>query len=219
MSAWTKFPTSWIIQDKGLTSFSWQSYKSDATAALLILMALVIRRNMNNMGVSTEERANLDTDIVEATYDQIQALVYISRSKISKGLGLLMKLKIIERSIVNRSFYKIFGLGLAGNWAKLPQRRLMTYNRITAFEIFTLRTKSELNALKLYLLMVAFRSSKTSYAHLGYTKFTEYAGVNPNDIMKAKSHLINLGLISVDFDIENAKDKSNPPLRYKVHGL
>lgn len=219
MSAWAKFPTTWIIQDKTLNALSWQKYKSDATVALLILMALVIKRNIDNMGISTEERAKASPDVVGITYDQIQTLVCISRSKVSKGLALLMQLKIIERSIVNRSFYKISGLGEAGQWAKLPQRRLMSHNRISAFETFTLRTKSELNALKLYLLMIAFRSSTSSYAHLGYSKLTEYAGVMANDIMKAKSHLINLGLISVDYDFDNAKDKSKPPLRYKLHGL
>lgn len=218
MSAWAKFPTGWIIKQKGLSNLSWHLYKSDAIAALLVLMALSIKRNIDNIETKDEEREAGLTG-VKATYDEIQALIDISRIKVAKGLAVLKEKGIIWVVPNQRSEYQIKGLDIAGEWAALPQSRLMTHRRIFAFESFTLRTKSELDALKLYLLMIAFRNHKSGFAHLAYGNFHEYAGVSANYVMKAKSHLINLGLITVQQDFDNAKDKTNPPMCYRINGL
>ncbi len=215
MLAWAKFPTKWIIEKK-LKQIAWKRHKSDGTAALLVLIALAVKRNRDQFKRGTEVNAL----IVKATYDDIQDLIGISRSKVSKGLDLLEGLNIIERVSNKRSHYSIIGLDVSGCWGKLPQGLLIQQTgRISAFEPFHLRSRSELDALKLYLLMVAFRNSVTGYAHIGYKKITEYTGVDKRHLKRAKSHLINLGLIHVDLDYENALEKANPPLRYNVLGL
>ncbi len=220
MSAWTNFPTAWIIADKKLDGLSWHRYKADAIAALLILIALAIKRNMDRMGIEQDERIALsNNEYVKATYDDLQDMLLISRSKVANGIALLIGFNIIERAINNKSLYKLTGCTQIGKWAKLPQGILMRGKRLTGFDSFTLRSKNELNALKLYLLMIAFRNTKTSYASLGYSAFTEYTGVQPNDIKKAKSHLINLNLISVEANTDFVQDKTKPSLRYKLTGL
>jgi len=215
LQAWAKFPTGWILQQKGLTFICWRKYKSDGTAALLVLIALAVKRNLDQKG----HKRHSDTSIVTATYDEIQELLNISRSKVAKGLALLVQLKIINRVENHRSGYHLIGLGDLGGWAKLPQERLMGSNRISVFEVFYLRSKSELYALKLYLLLMAVRDRKTGYAHIGYDRITEYSGIHGSNIKKAKSHLISLGLIYVEDDHEFAREKSEPPLRYKILGL
>ncbi|MBU4233957.1 MAG: hypothetical protein L6277_15640 [Desulfobacterales bacterium] len=213
MGAWAKFPTKWILQQE-LNFIVWRKHKSDGIAALLVLIALAVKRNRDKMGAPED-----DASIVKATYDEIQDLVAISRIKVSKGLALLVALEIIKR-VDNRSHYHIVGIDVPGEWAKLPQERLMQQpGRISVFGPFNLRSKSELDALKLYLLMVAFRSSKTGCAHIGYEKITKYTGVIARDLKKAKSHLISLGLIHVDLDLEKDRENARPPMRYKILGL
>ena len=213
--AWAKFPTRWILQRK-LNLISWRAYKSDGTAALLVLIALAVKRNRDQV----ERVPEGDASMVKATYDEIQDLIGISRAKVAHGLDLLARLRIIERVEDKRSYYRIIGLNEPGRWAKLPQELMMDQpGRISAFDPFTLRSKSEFDALKLYLLMVAFRNTRTGFAHIGYEKISEYTGVGTRYLRKAKSHLISLGLIHVDLDYENAMEQSKPPLRYKVLGL
>ena len=101
------------------------------------------------------ERSEDDATIVKATYDEIQDLIGISRSKIANGLALLVDLKIIVKD-KNRSHYRIIGLDVAGSWTKLPQEWLLQQPG-HIFEPFNLRSKSELDALKIYLLLLTFR--------------------------------------------------------------
>lgn len=216
MGAWAKFPTKWIRPpENGLRSIVWRKHKGDSIAALLVLISLAVKRNRDKM-----ERSEENTAIVKATYDKIQDLVGISRSKIAKGLALLMELKIIEHvKNKTRSYYRIIGLDVAGSWAKLPQELLMQQPG-HIFEPFNLRSKSELDALKIYLLLLAFRNDMTGYTNIGYDKITKYTGVIARNIKKAKSHLISLGLIYVDSDKEDFMEEAkHPPMRYKILGL
>lgn len=217
MEAWAKFPTKPIIEEKSLKYLIWKRHKSDGTAALLVLIALAVKRNLDG-----KKKQPASSSVVTATYDDIQALVAISRSKVSKGLALLAELKSIERLKDDRSSYRLVGLDTKGGWAQLPQNRLMQHtgspsDRICAFEPFYLRAKSELDALKVYLLMIAFRDWRTGYAHIGYGKIMDYTGIAQRDIKKAKSHLISLGLIYAEHDQEGETTKQS--LRYKVIGL
>lgn len=216
MEAWAKFPTRWIVQQKGLISIEWRKYKSNGIAALLVLIALAVKRNLDNKN----RQAGDDASVVMATYDDIQELVSISRIKVSKGLALLLELKVIERVENNRSSYRMVDIKTNGAWAKLPQTRLMQAGgRISVFDSFYLRSNSELNALKVYLYMIAARNIQTGYAHISYEKITGYTGVHASKLKQAKSHLISLGLIHVEDDIEFSKEKTKPALRYKILGL
>ncbi|OGU18629.1 MAG: hypothetical protein A2X85_17475 [Geobacteraceae bacterium GWF2_54_21] len=215
MKAWAQFPTKWILQNKDLNQILWRQHKSNGIAALLVLIALVVKRNVDKIKGPSPD----DASTVIATYNDIQKLVTISRSKVSKGLTLLTDLNIIERVEANRSNYRLHGVVAQGEWAMLPQEHLMLSGRISAFDAFNLRSQSELDALKIYLLMVAFRNTKSGYAHIGFNKITEYTGVSTRNLKKAKSHLISLGLIHADSDTENVQVGAHPPLRYKILGF
>lgn len=54
--AWAKIPTAWVIHESKLARFSWKQHGSDATAALILLIALAIRYNQSNTGKKVEDR-------------------------------------------------------------------------------------------------------------------------------------------------------------------
>lgn len=69
---------------------------------------------------------------------------------------------------------------------------------VQAFTSFKLRSKVELHALKIYLVIVAFRNNSTNYTQLSYEKISEYAFVQKNDIKSALSLLVTNKLIQID---------------------
>jgi hypothetical protein len=70
--------------------------------------------------------------------------------------------------------------------------------RISAFADFRLRSVTELNALKLYLLFVARRDRKTNMAHLSYDKIEEYAAILRPRIKAGISLLVTQGMLHVE---------------------
>jgi hypothetical protein len=214
--AWAKFPTRWI-HDGVLKGFVWGQHKGDAIAALLLLIAMAIQRNRQNM--RSQRVGEIDGEIVIATYDDLLGLMPMSRAKVASGLALLMEMRVAVRDEQIASVYRLPGIGENGGWAKLPQSQLMAQGHMAAFAGFTLRKQTELDALKLYLLMIAMRSNQTGFAHIGYPKMTEYSGVAANRIKRAKSHLISSELIHVETDEGGRRDEGRPPMRYKILGL
>lgn len=214
--AWAKFPTRWI-NDGALKQFVWGEQKGDAVAALLLIIALAIRRNRQGMKLDTSLAP--DSDIVVATYDDLLDLVPMSRAKVSGGLALLLRAGVVVRDAQIASVYRLPGVGENGGWGQLPQDYLMKSGHVAAFDGMTLRNQTELDALKLYLLMIARRNYQTGYAHVGYPKMVDYTGVSGNRIKRAKSHLISRDLIYVESDPDAKREDGRPPMRYKIRGL
>lgn len=180
---WVKLPTGWI-EAGGLKRLRWQVQHSDATAALMILVCLAHCADQTN-GVG------------KATYNLLAEATGLSRTKISAALSLLEKLELIEREPEGRSTYALKGFATKG-WGKLPARRLYTSNAIIAFRNFHLRSYIELNALKLYLLVVTRRDNKTNLAHMTYDQISDYSGIDQARIRSAISFLAANGLLHVE---------------------
>lgn len=214
--AWAKFPTRWV-HDKVLTRFVWGEHKSDATAALLLLIALAIQRNRR--GMKNDHTFTPDNEMAIATYNDLLDLIPMSRAKVAGGLALLIGLGVVMRDEQVVSMYRLPGIAEKGGWAQLPQSHLMERDHIASFDGMTLRTQTELDALKVYMLMIAMRNAQSGYAHIGYPKIIDYTGVQGNRIKRAKSHLISLDLIYVESDPDAKREDGRPPLRYKVRGL
>lgn len=215
--AWAKFPTKWILRDKKLTQIIWGKHKSNATASLLLLIALTIIRN--RQGLRDEQALPSDTEFVVATYDRLLEMIPISRAKVAGGLALLLELGIVERDEKVRSVYRLPGILESGSWAKMPQSILMHSSSIAIFKDFTLRNQVELDAIKLYMLLIAFRHSQTGFARIGYEKIEDYTGIPGRRIKRAKSLLIAHDLIYVESDQASAKQNGRPPMQYKLLGL
>lgn len=191
-------PSRWIVNQKDpvLSEFRWNGKeKSSFTAALMLYMVIVHHANDEPVrGLPAIGCAKLSfTDLAEITG--------ISRAKISAGLNILEAHRLIERIDVGKTnIYRLLNYDLTAGWAKLPAKKLYdrSLRNIEAFRLFHLRRKGELNALKLYLLLVAFRSNRTNYTVLSYEKIHAYTGISRNDIRSASSLLITMGYIQVE---------------------
>lgn len=150
-------------------------------------------------GISKEDAEELsvpDSLIARLTYTDLNALIGISRSKISAGLQKLLATGLIWR-VDQSSSYGLAGFGKGQRWAKLPGKALLsaggTY--FTPFKHFNLRSKHELNAMKLHLYYASVRSNENPFCEVAYATIHERTGVSERDIPKANSLLISCGIL------------------------
>ena len=190
LKAWTKLPTGWIQHEQGLKSFKW-SAKGDVDnagqiAALMLLIVLA-------------HHTNKETGLARLSYDAMSEILGISRALVSRGLN-----ELEERDIISRDPDQIRGTITLTNatddsgWGKLPASGLYRNGRILAFDTFKLRNPAELDALKLYFLLIALRDNKTNRAYISYEKIREYTVIWPNRIRPAISLLAANSLVSVN---------------------
>ena len=183
---WVRLPSEWI-QKKGLRQLQWTGDRqgSDNTAALMALAAIA-------------HRADNQTGDARLTYDQLCKATGLSRGKLSDGLDVLERIKVVERSPNGRSTFRLTNFGKESPWAKLPAKRLYSAGRIFPFDDFKLRSAAELNALKLYFLFAARRGQDTNMANISFDKIEEYADINRRHIKAGTSVLAALGLVYVE---------------------
>lgn len=193
--SWVKMPTQWIA-DHGLKEFKWHSTdKANFIAALMLYIVLVQRNDHGRTSLS---------------YSQLSDITNLSREKVSQGLTVLISHRLIEKITDKRTNTYSINNYDASPWAKLPFRKLYNTNdEVTAFKDFYLRRKAELNALKLYLLLITFRDNTRNATIIGYEKINEYTGISSNDIKASISHLINNGLIYVESEISQVFNTRN----------
>lgn len=199
MKDWVKMPSRWLIYPDGqspLTHLKWSGdQKSDRIAALMIYIVLVQHANDS----ITAEFSELG--LCRLTYERLSNITGLSKAKISGGIQVLKELDIVAVLLSGRSnIYKVVDFGHHNGWAKLPCKGMYSKDlqRIPVFHEFKLRSKVELNALKLYLVILSLRSNSTNYANIGYEKIRLYSGIAQNDIRSAVSLLISQGWVHVD---------------------
>jgi DNA-binding transcriptional ArsR family regulator len=214
---WARIPTAWIIREEKLSLLTWRQEKSSATAALILLIALAIRLNQSNDGRMVD-RDRQRTSFRES-YNELQSFTGLSRAKISAGLRLLNQMKIVTISRVKRmNQYTLRDIVEDGKWAKVPQTHLLN-GKTLLFSKFQLRHRHELNALKLYLLLIAYRDRRTNFAVIGYDKICKISGVMRNDISSALSLLMHLDLVRVKQDDPVNGNSGRPHNCYRIRGL
>lgn len=182
-------------------------------------MDAVSEVRLNQSNAKREEGAALAAS-VEVSYDNLQALTELSRTKVAVGLRVLEQFGIVQTTKNGRSNrYAVAGISESGKWSQLPQTYLLTATEgLRGFSRFQLRHRNELNALKLYFLFVAYRNAKGNFTALGYEKISELSGVMRGDISGAVSLLINHDLIRVSqSDGDGAAGR--PYNQYKIRGL
>lgn len=185
MPHWVKLPSAWI-EDGGLTGFAWRGRGSENLAALMVLIVLA-------------HHMDPETGIARLTYNQLCAMASLSREKIAQGLALLRVHGLIEREVAGRSTFKlVHALSATSPWAKLPARGLYHLGRVGFFGDFHLRSRAELDAVKLYLLFVARRSRESNMAHITFDQIEARTGIQRSSIRSGLSLLTVNGLIHVD---------------------
>lgn len=198
MKEWVKLPTevfrNFAISPLGKMTWKGQN-KSDYIAALMVYIVLVHHVNDHD-SISAGGKGT-----VTLSYDKLCDLTGVSRTKVSKGLKVLESVSMIEKGFIGRAnVYSITNFLCKSGWAKLPAKGLYDkgMSRVEAFASFKLRSKIELHALKIYLVIAAFRNNTTNHTQLSYEKISEYSFVQKNDIKSALSLLVANKLIQVD---------------------
>lgn len=198
MKEWVKMPSYWLRDKENLplAKMKWIGIdKSNQIAGLMVFIVLVQHSN-SEITVDKQELG-----LCKLTYSELSDITGLSRAKVAGGLKILIKLEVISQISTGRNnVYKIENYTAKGGWAKLPAKGLYnkTHTLIPAFQKFNLRTKNELSALKIYLLIISFRTDSTNYAQISYTRISDYTGIHRNEIKAAISLLINLGMVHVD---------------------
>ena len=222
--AWAKMPSRWI-KEGGLAAFQWSDGKGDMTAALLLFMALCVERNRANVRRSDRSNAGAapdaaeDVELVRATYDRLVDVTALSRAKVAKGLQNLKAANVMV-STPRESFYRLPGIATAGAWCQLPQAHLWENWAVSRHLLsLTLRHRAELDALKIYLMLLTFRGNGNSVTLLSYDRMTKLSGIDRTEIPRAKSHLFNWGLI-VEKEVDPTPELiGRNPTSYKVRGF
>jgi hypothetical protein len=213
---WARFPSVWV-QDGGLQRLTWRAHRGGGVGALLVYLFLLIAHNRAPL-----DKLSKTQEGVLLTYDLIEQQTNLSRALVARSLKILVdELRVIEvarSQLGNR--YRVVGIEEIRH-ARIPQDLLYSPARgLFAFRAFSFRSKHELNALKLYLLLLAFRVNRTSSARIGYEKISYHLGVQRDAIRPAISHLINLGLIAVENEETLSPGKSGHPFnQYQLKGV
>lgn len=137
------------------------------------------------------------TMVARLTYDDLGALTGLSRKLIAAGLKLLVERKMIWR-IDDAGSYGIVGFGKGKRWAKLPGLVHLSAAK-TSFVPFThfhLRSKHELNAMKMYLYYVQVRDRAKPYSEPSFETIYARTGVPERDIPTANSLLLTTRLLA-----------------------
>ncbi len=202
---WVAFPTKWI-EDGGLQKFRWKAAGGQGTASLVLLVVLA-------------HNTDQSSGVVRMTYDAMTEAAGLSRAMVAAALELLIKRKRIVRAPeIGRSAFRLtdFDKTVAG-WGKIPVRGLYTGPRIPAFAAFHLRSIAELDAMKIYLLLVARRNNHTNYANLTYDHIEGYTGIARDRIKGALSFLSALYLVHVDHVKSTVSDRGMANAYRLVH--
>jgi hypothetical protein len=184
--AWVRLPTDWIRQKSVLSEFVW-GRKGEGANNVAALMSLI----------AVAHAANDDTGVARMTYDDLSDVTSLSRAKLAKGLDVLRLLSLVEEG-QERSHFKLGGYDKARGWGKLPARKMYSGGRIEAFSHFKLRQRAELDALKMFLVFVAFRGEDINAANLSYDGIEKWAGVSTARIKSGLSILTTLEMVRVD---------------------
>lgn len=189
---WVMMPSFWI-ENGQLQEFGWSRGQGADNLAALMVLTSVLHNTEKETGQS------------RLTYDQINEITNLSRSKISRGLNILVDLGIISRVEQKQSHYCLCKYDVSKGWAKFPARvfYIGKSKSIDMFKDFNLRKRTELESLKLYFLFASRRDRKTNLAHITYEQIEDASGIGRTHIKSAISLLVTHALIHVEHFIRD----------------
>lgn len=180
----TKMPLAWV-NDGRLKRFRWNDEGSDNLAALMAYLVIL-------------NHVEAESGVARITYDRLSAAASLSRQKVSAGLDILQRRKMITREPEGRSTIGLRDYNAAEHWAKIPARGLYRGGEVMGLAEFRLRRRAELDAMKLYFLFAARRNRETNMAQISYGKIEEATGITENYIRNALTVLGANGLVHVE---------------------
>lgn len=213
-SRWHRLPTAPVLE--ALPQMTWSRaggvQPAAETAALMLFIAL------NFMVSTSTDEQNQFHAVAEGTYVDLGEATGLSRALISAGLQRLQALGLIapEGSHQKRR-YKITWPA-EHRFFKLPCQAITNGNVIAPLKNFTMRSKHELHALKLYLYFASIRGNYLPYSMASYETIFARTRIPERDIRRAISVLIGAGLLE-GVDREHSKTRGvNEPNKYYLKG-
>lgn len=208
---WAKMPSAWISERMGLRAFkAGDPGRSIAALKLYLTILAEVRHGEGSEGLG---RATL-------SYTQLENLADLSRSMIRPGLDLLASLKMLSVEAgdgrTHRYVIADYPPPGEGGWRQIPighLRRAGFFKRISA------RSKGDLAALKLYLVLATFRDGKSGETSLSYERIDHYTDVRRNDISRGISRLVDLDAVRVRSGRDSADHANQGYNRYELLGL
>jgi hypothetical protein len=205
-SPWSKLPSHWVHRHTLRTLRPHGA--SGSAAALKLYMALAMFANFKPAPTAPV------AGITRLSFSELEALCDMSRRYVSLGLGVLQHAGLITiEPIGNAQRYLLRGYEHPG-WAKLPRGHLLEEQR---FKVMGIRGALYLNALKLYLALLAFRDNNSRETLLSYEKIEEYTGITRPHIRRAIDVLINHEWISMGSRLPADRDQ-RPTNVYVLRG-
>lgn len=189
---WFKVPSESVLE--ALPEMLWRPNQersaASETAALMVYVALVFSSELGEWPLPP------GAQISAASYDDLQVATGLSRKLVANGLARLIELTLIEPiGSHQKRRYLIVWKGVTGGWFKLPCQAITREQKIMPFANFTLRSKHELHAMKLYLYLAARRRNERQDSLASYETINRAIGIPEKDIRKAISLLIGVGLL------------------------
>lgn len=210
---WAKLPTAWIRYDDKLRNFSVRDI-GDSIAALKIYLAIVLKANFKKDKVFDKGGC------AAISFTEFEELTGMSRAMVSQGLKKLKREGLVTVEKAGRpNIYWLNNFDDGKGWSKLPKKYLFgkkKLGRIQKLTEFSMRHRAHLNALRVYLLLLTFKSGNS--ALLSYDKITEYSGMTREHIHPAISVLIDMQLINVTRD-DVTHGVIRTPNKYHFRGL
>lgn len=184
MRPFARMPRQWIL-DSGLRRFMWRGRDKSTHAAALMAYIAIVQRANNGVAVLSLE--------------QLAHATYLSRQKVHDATELLHAVGLVaKQSGTGRSGSAYTLCDYDKTWQKLPALTVTEKGKALLFKDFHLRKKAELDALKLYLLLVAFRDDSDNSTKISYDKIEEYTGIERNSIKSAIDVLIHHNFIRLE---------------------
>lgn len=208
LDQWRQLPTKWI-QNQELKWLRWSTHGGDAIVCLMLVLLLAQRRGLLSNGANELN--------VHATYDDIELALGRSRTTISKGVKLLLQMGWIAK-LPERSGYTFTSDPIP--WGKVPVKALYDASGfMQPFSGWTLRNSLELDALKLYFVLVAFRNSSSNDTRISYNKLNFYSGVAMGRIKGALNFLVASHLIYIEKEEAWVLGENDPANVYRLRGV
>ena len=219
---WARLPSGWIRYGAGLKNLPEGTRAQWVTALKVYLALLAAAAEQEILRGGKPGEAHL-------TYDELAERAAVSRGLLPDALDLL-----------SGRVQKVSGRGRAPNLYRVRDYEETGYAQIPVAWIwhregnllrqFSAHRRSDLNALKLYLLLLAYRKQAANTTRLTYEKMTEYTGLHPSRIAEGLAVLASAGLIRVTPSAEsveeqeeevtlNAPTRARPANVYRFPGL
>lgn len=222
---------SWWLSSKGeswedaprhtLAELHWRDHRAAGICALLILIMLATRLNEV---VRPARKAGLpETDTVAITWTELRRATGHARATVGKAIMLLESWGVINVKKVGRAnHYQLVRVHEPGAWCALPTEfPEKNGDAVSRFHSLP-STQLGLNALKLYVVLLARRSTAYNTTALSFNGIIRWTGIRREDIRKAWGFLDGqqLATVSTMRDSRHSKlGEDDQSQRYAIIGL